>query len=248
MPLATIERAIAALRAGRFVIIVDGPDRENEGDLCIAGQFITPAAVNFIVREARGLLCVAMAPEWVDRLGLPLMVEPGENTAPFGTAFTVSVEAREGVTTGISAHDRARTIRMLADPAATRADFTMPGHVFPLRARPGGVLERPGQTEAAVDLARLAGLHPVVAICEIMADDGTMARLPALERFAARHDIPIISVADLAAERLARAGAHPPQEPGRAAPGDPSALTGAGAVPARLRVRVAPPPGDAHPE
>jgi len=209
VPLATIEQAIAALRAGRFVIIIDGPDRENEGDLCIAGQFITPEAVNFIVREARGLLCAAMAPEWVDRLRLPPMVDPAVNSAPFGTAFTVSVEAREGVTTGISALDRARTIRTLADPASTPADFAMPGHVFPLRARPGGVLERPGQTEAAVDLARLAGLHPVVAICEIMADDGTMARLPVLERFAARHDIPIISVADLAAVRRAQADRPP---------------------------------------
>lgn len=209
MSLATIAQAIAALRAGRFVIIVDGPDRENEGDLCIAGQFITPEAVNFIVREARGLLCAAMAPEWVDRLCLPLMVDPEANTAPFGTAFTVSVEAREGVTTGISAHDRARTIRTLADPESTPTDFSVPGHVFPLRARPGGVLERPGQTEGAVDLARLAGLHPVVAICEIMADDGSMARLPDLERFAARHDIPIITVADLAAARRARADHRP---------------------------------------
>src|SRR5690606_22389231 len=151
MPIARMERAIADLRNGKFVIIVDDPERENEGDLCIAGQFVSPEAVNFIVREARGLLCVAMAPEWVDRLQLPLMVDPDGNTAPFGTAFTLPVEAREGVTTGISAHDRAITIRTLADPTATRADFTVPGHVFPLRARPGGVFERRGQTEASVD-------------------------------------------------------------------------------------------------
>lgn len=205
MPIARMERAIADLRNGKFVIIVDDPERENEGDLCIAGQFVSPEAVNFIVREARGLLCVAMAPEWVDRLQLPLMVDPDGNTAPFGTAFTLPVEAREGVTTGISAHDRAITIRTLADPTATRADFTVPGHVFPLRARPGGVFERRGQTEASVDLARLAGLHPVVAICEIMADDGQMARLPELERFAARHDIALVSVADIEAYRRAKA-------------------------------------------
>lgn len=197
MPLATIEQAIAALRAGRFVIIVDGPDRENEGDLCIAGQFITPEAVNFIVREARGLLCAAMAPEWVDRLRLPLMVDPASNSAPFGTAFTVSVEARQGVTTGISAHDRARTIRTLADPASTPADFAMPGHVFPLRARPGGVLERPGQTEAAVDLARLAGLYPAGVLCEIVNDDGTMARVPDLVEFCKEHGLLMVTIAQL---------------------------------------------------
>jgi 3,4-dihydroxy 2-butanone 4-phosphate synthase/GTP cyclohydrolase II len=199
---ARVERAIEAFRAGRFVIIVDDADRENEGDLAIAAQFCTPEAVNFMAREARGLICVPMAAEWVDRLGLPLMVPPGTNGSRFGTAFTISVEAREGVTTGISAYDRSVTIRKLADPSATLADFVMPGHVFPLRARPGGVLERDGQTEASVDLARLAGLHPVAVVCEIMSADGTMARLPELERFAAEHDIPLVHVADLIAYRL----------------------------------------------
>ncbi|MDW8059622.1 MAG: bifunctional 3,4-dihydroxy-2-butanone-4-phosphate synthase/GTP cyclohydrolase II [Thermomicrobium sp.] len=199
-----VERAIDAFRAGRFVIIVDDAERENEGDLAIAAQFCTPEAVNFMAREARGLICVPMAPEWVDRLGLPLMVPPDANSSRFRTAFTVSVEAREGVSTGISAFDRARTIQKLADPTATLEDFIMPGHVFPLRARPGGVLERDGQTEASVDLARLAGLHPVAVVCEIMSADGTMARLPELERFAARHGIPLVHVADLIAYRIAR--------------------------------------------
>ena len=199
-----VERAIADFREGKFVIIVDDRDRENEGDLSIAAQHATPQAINFMAREARGLICVPMAPEWADRLGLPLMVPPQANGSRFGTAFTISVEAREGVTTGISAFDRAVTIRKLADPASTSADFVTPGHVFPLRARPGGVLERDGQTEASVDLARLAGLHPVAVVCEIMAEDGTMARLPELERFAERHGITLIHVADLIAYRLAR--------------------------------------------
>ncbi len=197
-----VERAIQAFRTGRFVIIVDDADRENEGDLAIAAQFCTPEAVNFMAREGRGLICVPMAAEWADRLGLPMMVPPTVNRSRFGTAFTVSVEAREGVTTGISAFDRAVTIRKLADPNATLDDFVMPGHVFPLRARPGGVLERDGQTEASVDLARLAGLHPVAVVCEIMNPDGSMARLPELERFAALHDIPLVHVADLIAYRL----------------------------------------------
>lgn len=199
-----VERAIEAFRAGRFVIIVDDAERENEGDLAIAAQFCTPEAVNFMAREARGLICVPMAAEWADRLGLPPMVPPTANTSRFHTAFTVSVEAREGVTTGISAFDRSVTIRKLADPTATLDDFVMPGHVFPLRARPGGVLERDGQTEASVDLARLAGLHPVAVVCEIMSADGTMARLPELERFAAVHGIPLVHVADIIAYRLAR--------------------------------------------
>ena len=199
-----VERAIEAFRAGRFVVIVDDAERENEGDLAIAAQFCTPDAVNFMAREARGLICVPMAAEWVDRLGLPPMVPPTANTSRFGTAFTVSVEARKGVTTGISAYDRSVTIRKLADPTATLDDFVMPGHVFPLRARPGGVLERDGQTEASVDLARLGGLHPVAVVCEIMSADGTMARLPELERFAAVHGIPLVHVADIIAYRLAR--------------------------------------------
>ena len=198
-----VERACAAFRSGGFVLIVDDADRENEGDLAIAAQFVTPETVAFMAREARGLICVPMAPEWADRLGLRPMVAPSEDEAPFGTAFLVSVEARYGVTTGISAYDRATTIRKLADPTATRADFVTPGHVFPLRARPGGVLERGGQTEASVDLARLAGLHPVAALCEVMRADGQMARLPELERFAAEHDIPIVHVADIVAYRIA---------------------------------------------
>ncbi len=198
-----VERAIEAFRNGQFVIIVDDADRENEGDLAIAAQFCTPEAVNFMARAARGLICVPMAAEWADRLGLPPMVPPGHNSSRFGTAFTVSVEAKDGVSTGISAFDRALTIRKLADPNATLDDFAMPGHVFPLRARPGGVLERDGQTEASVDLARLAGLHPVAVVCEIMNEDGTMARLPELERFSATHGIPLVHVADLIAYRLA---------------------------------------------
>lgn len=196
-----VEQAIAEFRAGRFVILVDDAERENEGDLAIAAQFVTPEAVNFMARHGRGLICVAMTGERLDALKLPLMVPPDENSSGFGTAFTVSVEAKTGVTTGISAHDRARTIRLLADPTTTADDLARPGHVFPLRAKEGGVLVRPGQTEASVDLARLAGLEPAAAICEVMADDGTMARLPELERFAAAHGIGIVTVADLIAYR-----------------------------------------------
>jgi 3,4-dihydroxy 2-butanone 4-phosphate synthase/GTP cyclohydrolase II len=203
MPFITVEEAIEDFRQGRFVVIVDDPNRENEGDLCLAAEMVTPEAINFMAREARGLICTPMAAEWIDRLGFPAMVASGANSSRFGTAFTISVEAREGVTTGISAFDRAATIAKLADPAATRAEFAMPGHVFPLRAREGGVLERGGQTEASVDLARLAGLHPVAVICEIMDDDGRMARLPRLERFAAEHGVGIVTVADLIAWRRA---------------------------------------------
>ena len=203
MPFITVEKAIEDFRHGRFVIIVDDPNRENEGDLCLAAEMVTPDAINFMAREARGLICTPMAAAWIDRLGLPAMVADGANSSPFGTAFTISVEAREGVTTGISAYDRAVTIARLADPEATGADFAMPGHVFPLRARDGGVLERGGQTEASVDLARLAELRPVAIICEIMDDDGHMARLPRLERFAEEHDIGIVTVADLIAWRQA---------------------------------------------
>lgn len=206
MPLAAIEAAVRDLRAGRFVIVVDDEARENEGDLVIAAEFATPAAINFMAREGRGLICAAMTGARLDELGIPLMVPPERNRSGFGTAFTISVEARVGVTTGISAHDRARTIAVLIDPASRPDDLVMPGHVFPLRARAGGVLERAGQTEAAVDLARLAGLAPAAVICEIMADDGTMARRPELEVFAARHDLRIVSVADLIAYR--RCGAR----------------------------------------
>ena len=201
MPLSSIEHAIETFARGDFVIIVDDEDRENEGDLCIAAEKITPQAVNYMTKVARGLICAPMAAEWTDRLGLKLMVDPNDNGATFGTAFTVSVEARQGTTTGISAFDRARTIRLLADPDATRDDFVAPGHTFPLRAHADGVLGRIGQTEASVDLARLAGLAPVGAVCEIMSDDGTMARMPELETLAEREGIPIITVADLVAYR-----------------------------------------------
>src|SRR5215212_8112697 len=170
---ATVEEAVDDIRAGRFVIVVDDPDRENEGDLVIAAQFATPEAIH-----ARGLICLCLTEERADHMGLRPMTE--RNEAPLGTAFTVSVEAREGVTTGISAADRSRTIQVAIHPESTAHDLVQPGHVFPLRAKPGGVLERIGQTEAAVDLARLAGLTPAGVVCEIMNDDGTMARVPDL--------------------------------------------------------------------
>jgi 3,4-dihydroxy 2-butanone 4-phosphate synthase/GTP cyclohydrolase II len=201
MPHISVEQAMADLRRGEFVIVVDDEDRENEGDLAIAAEFVTPEAINFMARHCRGLICVAMTGERLDELDLPLMVPPDRNSSGLGTAFTVSVEARTGVTTGISAHDRARTIRLLADPAATAAELARPGHVFPLRAKEGGVLVRAGQTEASVDLARLAGLGPAAAICEVMADDGTMARMPELERFADTHGIGIVTIAELIAYR-----------------------------------------------
>jgi 3,4-dihydroxy-2-butanone 4-phosphate synthase len=203
MPLASVPEAIAAFKTGSFVIIVDDEDRENEGDLAIAADFVTPEAVNFCAREGRGLICCAMSGDLIDKFALPLMVPEHENRSGFGTAFTVSVEAAAGVTTGISAHDRARTIRTLIDPKASRADIATPGHVFPLRARDGGVLERGGQTEAGVDLARAAGLTPAAMICEVMNDDGSMARLPDLEAFAARHGLRIVSVKALRDYRLA---------------------------------------------
>lgn len=192
--LATVEEVLADFQAGKFVIIVDDEDRENEGDLAIAAEYAMPDAINFMAREGRGLICVAMAGPLVDRLRLPLMVPPAQNRSGFGTNFTLSVEARTGVTTGISAHDRARTIAVLIDPASTAADIVTPGHMFPLRAQEGGVLVRRGQTEASVDLARLAGLTPAAVICEVMATDGTMARRPELEALAAQHGLKIISV------------------------------------------------------
>ncbi len=194
MPLSTISEAIEEIRQGKFVIVVDDEDRENEGDLVIAAEKVTPQAVNFMIREARGLVCVPLTGKRLDELQLPQMVR--ENTAPLGTAFTVSVEAKN-VTTGISAFDRAATILALVDPKTKPDDLLMPGHTFPLRARDGGVLRRAGQTEASVDLARLAGLQPAAVICEIVGEDGSMARMPELERFAARFDLHIVSVADL---------------------------------------------------
>lgn len=203
MPIANMENAIEDFRAGRFVIIVDDEDRENEGDLAIAAEFARPDAVNFCAMHGRGLICCAMAGELIDRFSLPMMVPQHENRSGFGTAFTVSVEAAEGVTTGISAADRARTIEALIAPDARSGDIVTPGHMFPLRAQPGGVLERGGQTEASVDLAILAGLTPAAMICEVMKDDGEMARLPDLEVFAERHGLKIISVEAIAEWRRA---------------------------------------------
>ncbi len=199
MPVVSVPEAIDVFRNGQFLIIVDDEDRENEGDLAIAAEAVTPEAIAFMARYASGLICVPMAGEDLDRLGLPMMVPAERNGTRFGTAFTVSIEAREGVTTGISAHDRARTIQVLADPESSPGDLAQPGHIFPLRAQSGGVLTRPGQTEASVDLARLAGLRPAAVICEIMDDDGRMARMPSLEHFSQRHGIPIVTIADLVA-------------------------------------------------
>jgi 3,4-dihydroxy 2-butanone 4-phosphate synthase/GTP cyclohydrolase II len=192
---ATIDEAIDEIRAGRFVVVVDDPDRENEGDLVIAAQFATPEAINFMAMHARGLICLCLTEERADHLGLRPMTD--HNEAPLGTAFTVSIEAREGVTTGISAADRSRTIQVAIHPESTAHDLVQPGHVFPLRAKPGGVLERIGQTEAAVDLARLAGLSPAGVVCEIMNEDGTMARVRDLVPYCERHDLKMITVADL---------------------------------------------------
>lgn len=195
MPLATIEEAIQEYRAGRFVIIVDDEDRENEGDLCLAAEKISPEAINLMARHGRGLICLPIVGSRLDALRIPMMVQ--DNRSRFGTAFTVSVEAREGVTTGISAYDRAHTIQVILDPRTQPEDIVMPGHTFPLRVKEGGVLVRAGQTEASVDLARLAGMYPAAVICEIMDEDGHMARLPQLERLAAEFDLRIISVAEL---------------------------------------------------
>jgi 3,4-dihydroxy 2-butanone 4-phosphate synthase/GTP cyclohydrolase II len=195
MSFATIEEAVEDIREGRMVVVVDDPDRENEGDLTIAAQFATPEAINFMATHARGLICLCLTEERADELGLRPMTE--HNEAPLGTAFTVSVEAREGVTTGISAADRSRTIQVAIHPESTPRDLVQPGHVFPLRAKPGGVLERIGQTEAAVDLARLAGLTPAGVVCEIMNDDGTMARVPDLVPYCERHGLKMVTVADL---------------------------------------------------
>jgi 3,4-dihydroxy 2-butanone 4-phosphate synthase/GTP cyclohydrolase II len=199
---ATIPEALEEVRSGRMVIVVDDEDRENEGDLVMAAQAATPEAINFMTRFGRGLICVPMAPSRLAELDLPLMVDV--NTSRLGTAFTVSVDVRHGTTTGISAYDRAATVRALADPGSRPEDFLRPGHVFPLRAMEGGVLRRAGHTEAAVDLARLAGFAPVGVLCEILADDGRMARLPYLETFAAEHGLRIISIADLIRYRLRR--------------------------------------------
>ncbi|ATI13448.1 MULTISPECIES: bifunctional 3,4-dihydroxy-2-butanone-4-phosphate synthase/GTP cyclohydrolase II [Acetobacter] len=194
---ARLLQAVEAVRAGRMVIMVDDEDRENEGDLVMAAEFMTPEAMNFMITHARGLVCLPLTPKQVDRLGLAMMVRQSDNTAQYGTAFTVSIEAKEGVSTGISAPDRAHTVRVAASENATPADIATPGHIFPLRAAPGGVLERIGHTEGSIDLLRLAGLKPAAVICEILNEDGTMARRPQLEVFARQHDLPIVSIAEL---------------------------------------------------
>src|SRR5436853_4663283 len=198
---ASIEAAISELQAGHMIVVVDDEDRENEGDLTMAAEMITPEAVNFMAMHGRGLICLAMTGERLDELELAAMSP--DNTALGGTAFTVSIDVKgPDITTGISAHDRAGTIRAITDPSSRPEDFARPGHVFPLRARAGGVLERRGQTEAAVDLASLAGLYPAGVICEIVNDDGTMARVPDLIRFCRMHDLVMITVAELARYRF----------------------------------------------
>jgi 3,4-dihydroxy 2-butanone 4-phosphate synthase/GTP cyclohydrolase II len=200
MPFASIEDAAASIRDGRMIIIVDDEDRENEGDLVCAAEKVTPDIINFMATHARGLICMPLTEERCDELHLTMQV--ADNTSFLGTAFTVSIEARKGVTTGISASDRATTILTAVDPKTRPQDLARPGHIFPLRARTGGVLVRPGQTEASVDMARIAGLYPAGVICEILNPDGTMARLPELEEFARQHDLKIISVADLVRYRI----------------------------------------------
>ena len=200
MPLATIEEAIADIKRGRMVILMDDKDRENEGDLCMAAEKVTPAAINFMATHGRGLICLPLTEERVRHLGLAMMVS--ENNSPFGTAFTVSVDSASGITTGISAADRAKTILDAIADDSKPQDLVIPGHIFPLRARNGGVLVRAGQTEGSVDLARLAGLKPAGVICEIMKDDGTMARQPDLMRFAKKHKLKVITTADLIQYRL----------------------------------------------
>lgn len=197
----TVEEAVEDFKKGKMLILVDDEDRENEGDLVIAADFVTPESINFMAKYGRGLICLSMSEEMCERLGLELMVDNKNNSARFGTAFTVSIEAKEGVTTGISAFDRAHTIKVAIDPNSTEKDLARPGHVFPLKARNGGVLVRAGQTEGSVDLARLAGLTTAGVICEIMNDDGTMARMPELQKFAEMHGIKILTIADLIAYR-----------------------------------------------
>jgi 3,4-dihydroxy 2-butanone 4-phosphate synthase / GTP cyclohydrolase II len=199
-PFATVPEALEDFARGRMIVVVDDEDRENEGDLTLAAEFVTPEAINFMAKLGRGLICLTLTEERANHLRLGPMTQ--ENTSRYGTAFTASIEAREGVTTGISAHDRAHTIRMAIDPASTAHDLSRPGHVFPLRARKGGVLVRAGQTEASVDLARMAGLTPAGVICEIMKDDGTMARVPDLIPFCNDHGLKILTVAELIRYRL----------------------------------------------
>lgn len=196
----TVDEALDDIAEGKMVILVDDEDRENEGDLCMAAEKITPEAINFMSKYGRGLICLSLTPERVAELNLPMMTD--ENTSPFGTAFTVSIEAKRGVTTGISAADRARTILTAIDPKSGPEDLTRPGHVFPLKSKPGGVLQRAGQTEGSVDLARLARLSPAGVICEIMSEDGTMARVPELMEFAKKHNLKIVAIKDLIKYRM----------------------------------------------
>ncbi|GBE36510.1 riboflavin biosynthesis protein RibBA [bacterium BMS3Bbin07] len=198
----TIEEAIEDIRQGKIIILVDDEDRENEGDLCIAAEKVTPEAINFMAKHGRGLICLSLTPERIDELQLPMMTNA--NSSPYGTAFTVSIEAKRGVTTGISAHDRATTILTAINPKSGPEDIVKPGHIFPLRSRPGGVLQRAGQTEGSVDLARLAGLNHAGVICEIMDEDGTMARVPQLMEFAREHKLKIITVKDLIEHRMCK--------------------------------------------
>jgi len=201
MGVSSIKEAIEDIRNGKMIILVDDEDRENEGDLCMAAEFVTPEAINFMAMHGRGLICLTLTEEHADRLRLMPMAR--DNRSRFGTAFTVSIEAKKGVTTGISAYDRATTIRTAVAEGAKAEDLVSPGHVFPIRAKKGGVLVRTGQTEGSVDLARLAGLKPTGVICEVMKDDGTMARMPDLEVFAAQHDLKIVTIADLIDFRMA---------------------------------------------
>jgi len=196
----TVDEALDDIAAGKMVILVDDEDRENEGDLCMAAEKITPEAINFMAKYGRGLICLSLTPERVEELHLPMMTE--ENTSTFGTAFTVSIEAKKGVTTGISAADRAKTILTAIDPKSRPEDLSRPGHVFPLKAKPGGVLQRAGQTEGSVDLAKLAKLYPAGVICEIMSDDGTMARVPELMECAKRHNLKIVTIKDMIKYRM----------------------------------------------
>jgi len=202
MGFSTVEEALEALRQGRMIVVLDHEERENEGDVVAAAEWVTPDIVNFMATHARGLICLALTPQRLEELDLPLMVPQEKNTARRGTAFCVSIEARDQVTTGISAADRARTIRVAVDPATRPEDLARPGHVFPLRADPGGVLKRAGHTEASVDLCRLAGLRPAAVLCEIMNADGTMARLGELREFSRRHGLPMVRISDVLAYRL----------------------------------------------
>src|SRR4029079_6170736 len=202
MPFATIEEAITEVQEGRMVIIVDDEDRENEGDLMIAAQKVTPEAINFMATHGRGLICLSMTVDTLDQLNIPLMVSDNSNTSQYGTAFCVSIEAKRNVSTGISAFDRAQTILTAINDKSRPSDLARPGHVFPLRAKEGGVLVRAGQTEASVDLARIAGLTPAGVICEIMNEDGSMARVPELREFCGRHGLKMLSVAELIRYRL----------------------------------------------